>query len=308
MEKSIVRLCMLGAAILSLVSATPAFAADWRSELGTFRVGLVAVGEPGVAAVRVEPFRLALAEQLGVPVEIVPMRDYPALIDAATRYHVEYSVFSASAFAAAYAMCECLEPMAIANSGDGTGSFKEVLIARQGGPASVSALAGKKVARLSGPALGGALLAENELKAEGLDLDGAAVAFGDSDSALDALADGTVDAVLGWSSMTGDPSQGYSRGTLRRIAEREGSALDYTVIWQSSDIPHRVHAVRSTLDGEAKTILRSVLTGMFNADPLAYDSIEPLFGGGFVAARQSQFDALVATMRAAGLSAGEEGK
>jgi len=231
----------------------------------------------------------------------VPMRDYPALIGAATRSHVEYAVLSASAYAAAFALCECVEPLAIANSGDGTGSFRQVLIARQGGPSNLAALAGKKIAKLSGSALGGALLAATELKAAGLDLDAAAMAFEDSDAALAALADGTVDAVLGWSSMTGDPSAGYSRGTLRRIAEREGSVLEYGVIWESSAIPQRVHAVRTNLDGEAKTILRSLLTGMFNSDPLAYDSIEPLFGGGFAAARQSQFDALVAAMRAAGL-------
>ncbi len=90
-----------------------------------------------------------------------------------------------------------------------------------------------------------------------------------------------------------DQEEGLSPGTLGQIAGLGDSAFAAKVIWQSSPIPYRIHAVRKTLAGEAKTILRSLLAGMFDLDPVAYDAIEPDFGGGFVAARQSQFAPLV---------------
>ena len=97
--------------------------------------------------------------------------------------------------------------------------------------------------------------------------------------------------------MTGDPGDGYSRGTLRRIAELEGGTSGYHVLWKSVFIAYRVHAVRKSLPGEARTQLRDLLSSMFEIDPVAYDSIEPIYGGGFIPARQGQFDPLTALLK-----------
>ncbi len=78
------------------------------------------------------------------------------------------------------------------------------------------------------------------------------------------------------------------------------------IIWRSSPVPHRVHAVRKNLDGEAKNILRGLLGQMFGNDPVAYDSIEPMFGGGFITARQSQFEPLAQMFREKGLAGESE--
>lgn len=286
--------------------------ADWRDEVGSFRVAIAAMDDPQAAALRMEPFRLALEQALGLPVEIVTMRDFPAIVEAASRSRIEYAVYSASAHAAAFARCECVEPLVTATFADGSAAYRQILVARSDGPASLEQMRGRKIAMVEGSALGGGMLALHELKKAGLDIEGGAairLPFPDSAAAMASLADGSADALLGWSSAPGEPEASPARGTLRQIAERAGEGSPgVKVIWESSPVPHPVHAVRKNLAGEAKTILRSVLGNLFATDPLAYDAVEPYFGGGFVAARQSQFDALVAMFRETGMTAGPDGR
>lgn len=296
--------------LVSLALATGASAAEenWRDDLGVFRVGIVADGDARRAVARAEAFRLALEEALEMRVDLFPARDYPSLIDAAASSRIEYAVLSASAYALAWSMCECIEPLVVAQSGDGTAVYRQVIITRQDGPADLGALDGARIATIGTQAVGGGLLVLHELAEAGLDVeDGAAelLRFDSNEAALEALASGEADAMIGWSSMRGELAEGYSRGTMRHIARREGTTEAYRIIWQSSAIPHRTHAVRKNLPAQAKTVLRERLVAMFDGDPVAYDSIEPIFGGGFVAARQGQFGALVSLMRARGIGTPE---
>lgn len=290
---------VLTAGILMLAPAADA-AADWRDELGAFRVGILASGDIPASMAHAEPFRLALEEALGVTVEIFAARDYPTLVDATASARIEYSVLSATAYAAAWDRCQCVEPLVVARSGDGTDGFRQVIVTRIGGPSGTANLSGKRIAAIRSASFGGLDVAYKELRTQGVDLEAGAgnvEYFPTGEEAIAALRAGEVDALIGWSSMTGDPAQGYSRGTLRRIADLEGDASGYRIAWQSSPIPHRMHAIRKNLPGEAKTQLRNLLTAMFDNDPVAYDSVEPVFGGGFVVARQGQFDALAVLVR-----------
>lgn len=281
---------------------------DWREELGAFRIGIVSGGDISETVARAEPFRLAIAEALNMRVELFPARDFSALIDAASDSRIEYAVFSASAYALAWSLCECIEPLVVARSGDGAADYRQVLIASEGAVQDLESLKGKRIAMIETATVGGGLLALRELKQAGLGLDGVdaeLVTVPTGEAALEALESGEADAVLGWSSLRGDKGEGYSRGTLQRIAPRGEPAASYTIVWQSSPIPHRTHAMRKNLPAQAKTILRSKLTAMFDADPVAYDSIEPIHGGGFIAARQGEYEALIELMRSKGVKAAE---
>ena len=99
---------------------------------------------------------------------------------------------------------------------------------------------------------------------------------------------------MGWSSLTGNPSVGYSRGTLNKLYDEVGVNISqYSVLWKSPQFPHRPHVIRKKLSGEAKQILRSLLYGLSDNDTLAYDVIEPIYGGGFTAARQERFQDII---------------
>ena len=66
--------------------------ADWRSETGTFRIGVVARPDRGGSAVDYAPAASAVSARIGMPVEFVPFLNYPALIDAQLASRVEYEI------------------------------------------------------------------------------------------------------------------------------------------------------------------------------------------------------------------------
>ncbi len=66
-------------------------------------------------------------------------------------------------------------------------------------------------------------------------------------------------------------------------------ASDLRVIWTSGGIPHRVHSIRKNLEGELKRLMRELLSGLNDNDPVAYDAIEPDYSGGLVIANQAAF-------------------
>lgn len=283
--------------IIWLLSCTLAHA-DWRQDIGTLRIGVVVDSNNSLLIVQAEPFKLAIQEALNIPVEIFAARDYPSLVRAHSDGRVEYAILSASAYAAVHVICECAEPLVVALAGDGTASYKSILITRdKDGLNSVEDLKGKHLIALSEDSIAGYSYPLFELAKGGINLknEGGKITFGSEfEPAAKQFSDGIGDALLGWSSVQGDKSAGYSRGTLKDLVDINGAPLKgFKVIWQSSDISHNVHSVRKNLPGEAKTILRELLSKMNTEDPVAYDSIEPYYSGGFLIARQTTFAPMV---------------
>lgn len=280
------------------VTALPgrSHSADWRDDIGTFRIGLVRATSIPVSAL--EPFRLAIQEALGTNTEFFLARDLQALIAAQGEGRVEYSIMPASGYAATWLTCECVEPLAIASSSDGSASFRTVLIVREVDSfRSPADLAGREIRLLSPDSIAGEYLFLAAMRSGGLDLarqDTRLAAMPGPHEALGRFAAGEGDALIGWSSMTGDPSLGYSRGTLRQLANLAGgSASAYRIIWKSGPVPNRVHLVRRNLAPEARQILSELLKGLKDDDPVAFDAIEPVFSGGFLPGRQEDFAAIL---------------
>lgn len=273
---------------------------DWRKELGVFRIGVIAGLDADTRAARMEPFRLSLEETLKMRVEIFPARNYRALIEAIEASRVEYAILSATAFATVFASCKCAEPLVLPRASDGTFSYQPILVARSNVGASLASISGDALVSTIAPKspIGSFIL--SRLAADGLSNDAVKKIVQSrlrGEDALDSFMQKKHDALLGWSSLSGDPTSGYSRGTLRLIAKfgknKSPNKLEQlSVIWKGPSIPHRPHVVRSQLAPEAKKLLRTQLLQMFDNDPVAYDSVEAEFGGGFVSARQGQFTAL----------------
>lgn len=264
--------------------------ADWRKDVGVFRIGVVAKSNAVDAVAKIEPFRLAISEALGINVEIFAAKNFKALIDAQVAARIEYAIYSATSYATAWKICECIEPVVIPKSSDGTISYKSVLISTQNGPENIANKNADNVIALSENSFAGNEFARFELKSQGVELPEKFKFSSSGEQAISLFMREEKQILIGWSSLNGDPNDGYTRGTLRQIAELNGGKITpYRVIWSSSPIPHRPHVIRKSLDGEAKKLLRDVLSRMFDSDPVAYDSIEPVFGGGFVVARHGQF-------------------
>ncbi|MFK7901439.1 MAG: PhnD/SsuA/transferrin family substrate-binding protein, partial [Nitratireductor sp.] len=176
---------------------------------------------------------------------------------------------------------------------DGSTSYQAFIATRRGGPSSVSNLLNKNIIALSQDSIAGYAFPLFELAKSGTNLSNGTTTFDFGtkyNSATQKFASAQGDAIIGWSSFIGDADTGYSRGTLKDLVNRYGFAMDnLQVIWKSSNIAHNVHSIRKNVPGEAKAMLRDILQSLEKNDPVAYDSIEPVYGGGFVIARQQNF-------------------
>lgn len=289
-------------AFASLVFSPLQAKADWKEVLGTFRIGIVTSGNTGEELAKMEPFRLAVSEKLGIPVEIIPTRDLATLVRNHVEGRNEYAVLSASAYGAAWTLCECVEPLVAAKSFDGSLTSHSILIARKSAEiSSTQGAVGKKIIALGSDSVLGYAFAVHELQLQKVDLLGGGtefVFFESAEAALTAFAKGEGDALIGWTSNMGDPSQGYSRGSLSQMATLDPALLDQVqVIWTSSGIPHRLHSIRKNLGGEPKRLMRELLGDLYEGDPVAYDAIEPDYSGGFQAVEQAMFDKISAFAR-----------
>ncbi len=284
---------------IALGSSNVAFA-DWRKDIGTFRIGVVAGDDIAGTLTRIEPFRAAISKALGLKVEIFPARNFQTLINAQIATRIEYAIYSASAYATTWKACKCVEPLVLPKSADDASHYYSVIIADENNPQSIAKLANAKIAGLSKSSFAGYLFAVQQLKLQGVNLPEKIEFEASGEDALEQFSKGKFDAMIGWSSLSGDEAEGYSRGTLKLLVQKGSSKSpkSYKVIWQSSPIPHRPHVVKKALAGEAKILLRKVLNDLLKNDPVAYDAVEPVFSGGFVTARHAQFQPIIAYVNA----------
>ena len=251
------------------------------------RLGVIAGRSIAATMAALGPVADDLQGELGRPVEILPLSSYSAMIDAQVQRRIDGGFFSASAFAAADAACSCLEPLVAPQAADGTLAYHAVIVARAGGGiASLADLAGKSVAVGATDSLGTRRMQLAGLLSEGLDPTsfGAVLEVDSAEAAVRLVAAGGADAAFAWSSLAGDLDGGYSRGTLADIV-RSGavSMRSLAVIWSSPAIGHSPFAVLRTLPEADKDRLRNYLTGLSDINPVAYDVLDPLYGGGYAA-------------------------
>lgn len=288
---------VFAALILSMAFHASPSHASWRKDIGIFRVGIITKDKSIEALDKLAPFKLALVEALDMDVEFFRAKNATTLINALADERIEYAIFSSASYALAWATCECIEPVVIPRSKDSTDGYHTILISGPKGPSSLSAITGKSIGVLSDGSVIGAPLVSHALASQNIVIGDDKTPFtslGSAEETLKAFSSGKLDMLIGWSSMTGDSRSGYSRGNLRQLSERfKVSARDFRVLWKSDQIPHRPHVMRKKLNGEAKRILRETLVNMNEKDPIAYDSIEPVYGGGFVKGRHERFKQLI---------------
>ena len=282
-------------AALLLATAAPA-QAGWREDLGTFRIGMVAQPGAGQSVQGLSRIKETFSGLLSMPVEVFVARDLAALIEAQASGRIEYAVYPATAYALAWRICECVEPIAAPLGEDGTTGLTAVLVGRRGKADSMSSLAGVRVAAPPAQNVAAGLLARSGMATDGLDLTALGAVVVEAASATDAesrFSDGSVDAVLGWEDYpVSAASTGF--GSTARLARSGASPESLVVLWRSAPLRFGPHAVRTDLDPEAKRLLVPFLTGLRNVLPDVYDLLETGRGGGFATVTHADYDVAVA--------------
>lgn len=290
-------------ALATCLLAAPAFAnslggepqGDWRLQVGTFRIGIVA--DDAVATrLRLRPFSKSVETALDLPVEVVAVPDQASLAQAHIDGRLDYAVYSALGFAAAQAACKCVEPLAVARTEAGASAFRVVVLARPDGPGSLSALAGRTVLTAGPGHFAGDMALGHFLPQRGVALGANGVRLegqGSQENALAAFAAGEGDALSGWV-----PEVAASEGGDGTLAELRRRGINARIVWRSPPIPHGPHAVRRRLPAQAKARLRELLLAMTPGDGDVYDVIEPRNRGGLVPARAGDYAPLVKMVQA----------
>ncbi|MFZ2102216.1 MAG: PhnD/SsuA/transferrin family substrate-binding protein, partial [Oricola sp.] len=247
---------------LAVAPRTPA-AADWRTDLGNFRIGVVMENGQRYDSARFEGFRKIVSETLRMPVEIFQARDAAALIDAAATSRIEYSVLSALGYATAFQLCECVEPVVAPVARDGSTAVRSVLVADKAKLSQVSGLAGQRIAAGPPESLGGDLLPSvgflwqgKRLAESGLDL----VRTASTEDSLRMLAEGEVAAAFLWEYVGPGSGEAPVEGPLGWL--EEVSPGGFGVLWRSDAIRFGPHALRRNLPVEAKEALRAMLLSL----------------------------------------------
>jgi phosphonate transport system substrate-binding protein len=290
---------MLAALCMSPALASSA-AADWRQEIGVFRIGMVAEPGGGNAIAGLGELNDAFGKALGLRVEFFVATNYAALVDAQTAGRIEYAIYTASAYAAAYLRCECVEPLVAPTGEDGSTGLRSVLITRDQRLRPGADLAGRKVALLPPDSIAGHQLPLAAFRPSGAPLSGHEGFFVKVESAEAAeamLAEGSVDAIFGWMPSAEPGAPEIDGGTMARLV---ASGLDRStlgIVWRSEPLRYGPHAVASELDAEPKRQLLTFLTGLRQADPEMYERLETSRLGGFSAASQADYATALGMIR-----------
>ncbi|MEM9575043.1 MAG: PhnD/SsuA/transferrin family substrate-binding protein, partial [Pseudomonadota bacterium] len=150
----------------SLFALQPAYA-DWRQDMGVFRIGIATKdGEPFKEGA-LEGFRVQASQALAMPVEIFQARDASSLIDAAASSRIEYAILSSLSFVTLDLTCDCALPIAAPTSADGATATRSVLIVDAEEVVSLQDLAGKRLAMGPESSLTGSILPTAQFSLDG---------------------------------------------------------------------------------------------------------------------------------------------
>lgn len=270
----------LGCATMLLVMVWAGAArADYRDSVSALRIGLVETHVAAADPIKLEAIRLAFANTLGIPVEIIKLGSYAALIDAHASGRVGYAIHSARSFAATEAACGCVRAFRSPVAADGSTGFRSVLVARDSVNKPVAEL---KVGYSNEASVSGWQIPNQAMSAGSLEQPNL-VRGGGVSAVIDLYQSGKIDGFFAWlPDVPGDAGSdlkhlfgGWNQPVI--------SAADpLRIIWSSQRIPYGPHAVHRSMPEDLVDALGVFLDEMALKAPGLLDIFEPAYGGGYV--------------------------
>lgn len=274
--------------IVAVISGIPSFvlAADGiEKQPDRLRLGVIIAADE-TARERVEPFRRSLEDIIDLPVDLFLMQTMADGIEALATNKIDYIRLSASAYAATFHLCECVEPLVTAGPDDFPARFYAIMLAKRGEETgSLEKLRNTRLAVGGKHAVASYRVPVSNLAADGIIVQEYFDTLVEVQNPLDgvrAILDGRVQASLGWSSLAGEIKNGFTAGTLNEYYVSGGRGFEnLEVVWRSLPIPYSAHTIRSELPDQLKRMLRAGLMDLRRNEPAAYLAIEPDLPGGF---------------------------
>lgn len=287
MAACIFALCRAAIAVLTL--GVGVASADYRETVPVLRIGMVEDQVAMANPVKLEAIQQAFAKALDIPVEIIRMRSYAALIDAHASGRVGYAIHSVRSFAATDAACGCVKPFRTPVAGDGSTGFRSVLVVRD---ATTGPISGLRIAYSNEQSVSGWQIPHQAIQAGSLEPP-QLVRGGTVGATIELYGKGDVDGFFGWvpdipGAAGSDPTLLFGGWDRQTILEKD----PVRVIWSSQRIPYGPHAAHSALPDDLVSALGTFLDQMPVAAPGLMDIFEPVFSGGFVTPDPQDYESL----------------
>lgn len=264
----------------------PAKSADWRQELGVFKIGMVRGWSSDMSKPAIDKVETVFAKALGTAVKVVVFERFTSLMDAQADGRIDLAPYSARAYASLRLMCECVEPLATPTTLDGSTGQVAVFLSDPSRLPSLAAIGQAKIGRVVSSNIASSEALRGNLTINGKPVDGKEafwVDYPDYQTAIQAYQAFATDGLL-LPSLTNFENRAQA-GDAELIAlgkNPEGVSVRQTrVLWRSPFWPFGPIAVRRNLSAEAKTILLKTLEQMDVTEPQSHALLSDGLPGAF---------------------------
>ncbi|MGP1355425.1 phosphonate ABC transporter substrate-binding protein [Roseicyclus sp.] len=261
------------------LSSTAALAQDWREQVPVFRIGLLG-GENEADRLREHACQQAyLEERLGVPVELYPASDYAGVMQGLLAGQLEFAGLGSAGYAGIYLQDpDAVVPLYTTMQIDGSLGYYSVMYVRADSDImSLEDMEGRSLAFADPNSTSGYLVPLAELTEMGIDPEAyfSETGFGGGhEQAVVAVLQGQYDAGVTWTSGVGNIEEGYSRGNLRSMVDKDMLDMsEIRIIWQSNLITNGPRVIRSDLPQELRDQVMGAMMQLQVVDPECFNAI-----------------------------------
>lgn len=242
----------------------------WADKVPVIRLGILGGENDADRLGRYGAYQKLLEDTFKVPVKLLLAADYAGVIQGFAAGQIEASYMSPAAYAGAWMESHGnVIPILTTEETDGSTSYVAAMYVRADSSIhSLDDMKGHSLAWSDPNSASGYLIPRAELRARGIDPDKyfSRTGFaGGHEQAVVAVLGRQYDAGVTWTSGVGDRAKGYTRGTLRMMADHDLLNMnDIRIIWKS----------RPIMNGPF--VLRADTPAGFRADMLAFHRALPV--------------------------------
>jgi phosphonate transport system substrate-binding protein len=225
----------------------------WARELPIIRLGLPSVQADGSALGRYDTYARLLETTYGVPVSTFQPATEAEMAQAFAGGMIDFAFMSAMGYAAAWIESGgAVEPFMSAIEADGSrGTVSLIIVRSDSWFLDLEMLRRRSFAWVARDSMDGYLLPRMELRARGIDADTyfASTTFAGSHArAILDVVTRRVDGAVTWASGVGEADEGFSRSTMRDMAQaRQINLGELRILWQSELIPNAPIVMRRSV-------------------------------------------------------------
>ena len=282
----------------------PAGRRPWANEVREIRIGLLGGENEADRLARYGRYRDLVQTHFGVPTRIFPAGDYAGVMQGFAARQLEMAGLGPLGYARIWLDTNGnIEPLVVALETDGSDSYVSVMYVRaDSGITNLEGMRGRSLAWADPNSTSGFLVPRSELREAGINVDtffGRTGFAGGHEQGVIAVLGRQFDGGVTWASGIGEESQGFTRGNLRAMVDKEMLRMsDIRLIWRSRPIPNGPIGVRRDLPQAFRDDMRAFHMALPAAHPDIYREIERGQGAGYAVREHAFFEPIVAMARA----------